>query len=128
MTTTCSLFEIDADLNKLVEAYPQFFPSAENRSDHLQGLAVQSVSTIPRSCLSPRNRVAVCAPRNPMSNQTNTDYRELSLGSPPKSADLRYEFYETCCGLCGEQIHFREPLTDWVKVCCPCCHEYVAVR
>jgi hypothetical protein len=24
MATTCSLFEIDADLNKLVEAYPQF--------------------------------------------------------------------------------------------------------
>lgn len=63
-----------------------------------------------------------------MSNQTNPDSRELSFGSAPESVDLPYDFYETCCGLCGEQIHFRKPLTDWVKVCCPCRHEYVAVR
>jgi predicted RNA-binding Zn-ribbon protein involved in translation (DUF1610 family) len=37
-------------------------------------------------------------------------------------------FYETCCGLCGAQIHFRDPLTDWTKVYCPGCGEYVAVR
>jgi len=37
-------------------------------------------------------------------------------------------FYETCCGLCGAQIHFRQPLTDWTKVYCPGCAEYVAVR
>ena len=37
-------------------------------------------------------------------------------------------FYETCCGLCGAQVHFRHPLTDWTKVYCPGCGEYVAVR
>lgn len=36
--------------------------------------------------------------------------------------------YETCCGLCGAQIHFRQPLTDWTKTYCPGCGEYVAVR
>jgi hypothetical protein len=49
-------------------------------------------------------------------------YRRTTTFSEPHS------FYETCCGLCGAQIHFREPLTAWVKVYCPGCHEYVAVR
>jgi predicted RNA-binding Zn-ribbon protein involved in translation (DUF1610 family) len=36
--------------------------------------------------------------------------------------------YESKCGLCGAQIHFRQPLTDWTKVYCPGCGEYIAVR
>lgn len=48
---------------------------------------------------------------------------------PPPDPDLNtHPFYETCCGLCGTQIHFRHPLTDWTKVYCPGCGEYVAVR
>jgi hypothetical protein len=31
-------------------------------------------------------------------------------------------FYETSCGLCGEQIHFRQPLTNWVRIYCSGSH------
>jgi hypothetical protein len=52
--------------------------------------------------------------------------------SPAPSSPIRdsdsHTFYETCCGLCGAQIHFRQPLTDWTKVYCPGCGEYIAVR
>jgi hypothetical protein len=48
--------------------------------------------------------------------------------SPPKPDSDTHFVYETCCGLCGAQIHFRDPLTDWTKVFCPGCGEYVAVR
>lgn len=47
---------------------------------------------------------------------------------PPASDLHEQSFYETCCGLCGAQIHFRKALTDWTKVYCPGCGEYVAVR
>jgi predicted RNA-binding Zn-ribbon protein involved in translation (DUF1610 family) len=46
----------------------------------------------------------------------------------PTPALHEQSFYETCCGLCGAQIHFRDALTDWTKVYCPGCGEYVAVR
>ena len=46
----------------------------------------------------------------------------------PKSGSDTQFVYETCCGLCGAQIYFRDPLTDWTKVYCPGCGEYVAVR
>jgi predicted RNA-binding Zn-ribbon protein involved in translation (DUF1610 family) len=51
-----------------------------------------------------------------------------SVSLPPVSHPVAESFYETSCGLCGAQIHFRQPLTDWTKVYCPGCGEYVAVR
>lgn len=49
--------------------------------------------------------------------------------TPPIASNRFQEsFYETSCGLCGAQIHFRQPLTDWTKVYCPGCGEYVSVR
>jgi hypothetical protein len=48
--------------------------------------------------------------------------------SQPKPDPDTRSVYETCCGLCGAQIHFRDPLTDWTRVYCPGCGEYVAVR
>lgn len=56
---------------------------------------------------------------------------EPSKGSTPLQAaseNIPVCIYETCCGLCGAQIHFLAPLTDWTKVYCPGCGEYVAVR
>lgn len=46
----------------------------------------------------------------------------------PFSRSLQESFYETSCGLCGAQIHFRQTLTGWTKVYCPGCGEYVSVR
>ncbi len=48
---------------------------------------------------------------------------------PPSAPETEVlPFYETSCGLCGAQIHFRDPLISWTKVYCPGCGEYVAVR
>jgi hypothetical protein len=52
-----------------------------------------------------------------------------TLGAHPViSNSFGHQAYETSCGLCGAQIHFRNPLTDWTKVYCLGCGEYVSVR
>jgi predicted RNA-binding Zn-ribbon protein involved in translation (DUF1610 family) len=51
-----------------------------------------------------------------------------ALSSRPTPDSDTHNYYEACCGLCGAQIHFRNPLTDWTKVYCPGCGEYIAVR
>ncbi len=50
------------------------------------------------------------------------------LSSQPTPDSDTHTYYEASCGLCGAQIHFRNPLTDWTKVYCPGCGEYIAVR
>jgi hypothetical protein len=56
---------------------------------------------------------------------------ETSVSSSPSNSaqeSASHAFYETSCGICGAQVYFRHPLTDWTKVYCPGCGEYVAVR
>jgi predicted RNA-binding Zn-ribbon protein involved in translation (DUF1610 family) len=53
---------------------------------------------------------------------------EALVVQKPASNSSQESAYETSCGLCGQQIHFRRPLTDWTKVYCPGCGDYVAVR
>jgi predicted RNA-binding Zn-ribbon protein involved in translation (DUF1610 family) len=54
------------------------------------------------------------------------DVQNELLTTPP--APTENSPYETCCGLCGAQIHFQQPLTGWTKVYCPGCGEYISVR
>jgi predicted RNA-binding Zn-ribbon protein involved in translation (DUF1610 family) len=63
-----------------------------------------------------------------MPNQIDAAPDTPSASLPPVSNSFYESFYETSCGLCGAQIHFRQPLTGWTKVYCPGCGEYVSVR
>jgi len=59
---------------------------------------------------------------------TQTEAISETVFVQPRSTSAPENPYETKCGLCGAQIHFRQPLTDWTKVYCPGCGEYIAVR
>jgi predicted RNA-binding Zn-ribbon protein involved in translation (DUF1610 family) len=63
-----------------------------------------------------------------MPTETEAAHDNESAALPPVSNSFPQSFYETNCGLCGAQIHFRQALTDWTKVYCPGCGEYIAVR
>jgi hypothetical protein len=51
---------------------------------------------------------------------------EAAPEAPPQS--LQETMYETGCGRCGAQFHFRQALTGWTTVYCYRCLEYVSVR
>lgn len=63
-----------------------------------------------------------------MSLQTSASTRSCTRTSTPSTFSPTTNFYESSCGSCGEQIYFREALTDWVKVLCPGCRQYISVR
>jgi predicted RNA-binding Zn-ribbon protein involved in translation (DUF1610 family) len=63
-----------------------------------------------------------------MSTQTDAAQATSSATLPLASGSSQESLYETSCGMCGAQIHFRQMLTGWTKVYCPGCGEYVSVR